>query len=135
MTSWINGSSTWPLKPAAVRRSMIFVLIIRRTSAVCASFLNMASFKSWFSSCSSGISLVPFGSDDILSARRTEGNMTRVLLPLWLICTTATVAMAQEDDTTPVYDFGEAGGVVVYDNGYAQPGGRLTVVQNDYGAA
>ena len=64
--------------------------------------------------------------------------MTRVLLPMWLICTTATAAMAQEDDTTPVYDFGESGGVVVYDSGYTQQqqnNGRLTVVQNDYGAA
>ena len=60
--------------------------------------------------------------------------MRAVLLPMWLICTTASVAMAQEDDTTPVYDFGDVGGVVVYDTGAAPARGRTTV-QSDYGAA
>ena len=63
--------------------------------------------------------------------------MKRVLLPMWLICTTANVAMAQEDDTTPVYDFGEAGGVVVYDNNsYGYPREQQgQYAQNDYAPA
>ena len=50
MTSSHRVSSSGPLNPAAVRRSMCFVLIMRMQSAVRASFARMASLsRSWIS--------------------------------------------------------------------------------------
>ena len=45
ITSSHKLSSSGPLNPAAVRRSMCFVLIMRMQSAVRASFARIASFS------------------------------------------------------------------------------------------
>jgi hypothetical protein len=82
----------------------------------------------------------------IVSARREEEKMRMRPLSICLLSGVIPCLFAsggafaqQQSDTTPVYDFGEVGGVIVYDNtpmGYAQqPGGRGVVQQNDYDQA
>src|SRR4029077_12958765 len=58
MTSRTSASSTVPEKPLAVRRSPIFDLIMRTTSAVGASFSLIAFVSVSLSCCSSGMKLV-----------------------------------------------------------------------------
>src|SRR5262249_28366858 len=97
-------------------------------------FLYIASFKSWFNSCSSGMRLVASLWHAILSSRRKEQKMKAVLLPICLMCATVSGALAQQDETTPVYDLGEAGGVIVYDGGSfagAVPGPTGAVKQTE----
>jgi hypothetical protein len=53
MTSRTSASSTTPLKPSAVRRSMILVLIIRTRLAVLVSFAFIAAVSCWRSFASS----------------------------------------------------------------------------------
>src|SRR5215831_8924347 len=55
MTSRTSASSIVPEKPLAVRRSPIFDLIMRTTSAVRASFSLIAFVSVSFSACSSAI--------------------------------------------------------------------------------